>query len=528
MQRSLQTDSLSPNELLYRLLFVLFKHKWLVFATFMFIITATLTGWYLIDPEYKATAKILVRHNPQQQLILFKDLETPAPLSFQINPAYNLVELSTSRGMAEIVAKKFGLDQAKELVEPRDYIKYWAKKIIRSPITLLKNIGLLKKSPPTDLADAIDKLIDDIQDIKVQRDTEIINLTIWGPSPELSSKIANTMAELLVEKTRSITQSQAEKAYEFTKNQVSMAEASLDDAEEKVIRFKVKENIIFLKEQRKLMLKRLDELGNSRTNTIAELQEAQAKLVEVRRQLDDEEPMVISTSVEAANPVTKEVKASQYDLSGKLASLRIERSKVHPEVKELQAQIAELEALLANESSMVLESETKMLNPIWQNMVHQVANLKSTVAGLQAKNQVWTKEIDTIEDAAMALSRNEVILERLTRDKETHEERYRTLKSKLLELEVQRLAQSSEFDIMVIDKARGLPNAEPDYPDLELFATIGFGVSLLFAFILPFLREYMNDCYNIPRDVERELGLPVLGTIPDFSRLQLTGRQQVS
>lgn len=525
LQRFFLTDPLSPNELLYRLVFVLFKHKWLVCATFVFTMTAILTGWYLIDPEYKATVKILVRHNPQQQLILFKDLETPGLPSHQINPAYNLVELSTSRGMAEIVVKKFGLDQPKEPVEFRHHVKDWAKKIIRSPFTLLENLGLLEEDPSTDLSDAIDELIDDVQDIKVQRDTEIIGLNIWGPSPELSADIANSMAELLVERTRSITQSQAAEAYEFTKEQVSMAEESLREAEERVIALKVKENIVSLEEELELILKRLDSLRNARTNTIAELREAQAQLLEFRRQLDGLEPMVVSTSVVAANPVTKELKASQYGLSGKLAALKIERSKMHPEVKELQAQIAELESRIAKESPMVLESETSMLNPIWQDMVHQVANLKSTVAALQAKVQVWTQELDAMEDVAIALSRNESILERLTRDKQTYEKRFKTLKTKLLELEVQRLTRSGQFNIEVVDEARVLPNAEPDYPDLKVFAFVGFGLSVLLAFGIPFVREYINDSFDMPRDVEKALALPVLGTIPVYRRREPAVRQ---
>jgi capsular polysaccharide biosynthesis protein len=92
------------------------------------------------------------------------------------------------------------------------------------------------------------------------------------------------------------------------------------------------------------------------------------------------------------------------------------------------------------------------------------------------------------------------------------------LKTKLLELEVHRLMQSSEFDIEVIDQARALPNAEPDYPELKVFAYVGFGLSVLLAFGIPFVREYINDSFDMPRDVEKALALPVLGTIPVYSR----------
>jgi uncharacterized protein involved in exopolysaccharide biosynthesis len=417
------------------------------------------------------------------------------------------------------------LDRPKEPVEPRDHIKHWAKEITRSPITFLENLGLLEKGQPTDLIDAIDGLIEDLQDIRVQRDTEIIDLTIWGPSPQLAEAIANTMADLLVEKMRSITQNQASEAYEFAKEQVLMAEASLREAEEKVIALKGKETIVSLEKELELILRRIDELRSARTDTIGDLQEAQSKLVDLKNQLTDLKPMVVSTSVIAANPVTDKVKTSKYDLSSKLASLRTERSRTHPQVKELQAQIAELEALLKNESSMIPESETRMLNPIWQDLAHQVANLKSTVAGLQAKIQVWTQELDTIEHASIALSRNEAILERLTRDKETHEERYRTLKTKLLELEVQRLARSSEFDIMVIDKATVLPNAKPDYPDLEVFMIVGFLLSVMLALGLPLVREYIDDSFGRASEIEKVVEIPILGTLPEFSRSELTTMQ---
>ncbi len=507
----------SPNELFRRFVFVLFKHKWLVIDTFLLTLVVIFAGVYLVDPAYKATAKILVRHNPQQKLVLFQDLETPRPLGQLINPAQNLVEFSTSRGMAEIVVKRFGLDRPKQLRDVRDYVKYWSDWIVNSPVTLSRKVGLLEDKPPNYLAVAVEELLDDIQDIRVRQDTEVIDLSIWGPTPELASGIANGMAELLVEKTREITRNQAEEAFEFAREQMVMVETSLHDAEEKLMQFKVEENIHSPKEERQLLLVRLDELRNAHTATIAGLREAEAQALEVKQQLSTQEPMLLSTSVMAANPVVKSLKSSQYELSGQLASEKVEKASVHPEVHGLQARIDELEARMAKESEMIPESETTVLNPIRQDLLLQDANLGVTVAALQEKTKVWQQEIEAVQDAMTALSQKEPALERLLREKITHEERFKTLKTKLLELEVQRLTVVSDFDVRVIDPARVLPNVDPDYPDWEVATYAALAISLILALGLPFLVEYVNDGFDTPSEVENALDMPVLGTVPAAS-----------
>ena len=312
----------SPNELLERFLFVLFKYKWTLVGTFLLVMAACVCGVYLTEPAYKATAKILVRYSSRQQLIVFPDLETPGMVNPNVHPAHNLVEFSASRGMAETVVKKFGLDQSREPEEFRDYVKDWIGEALKSPVTLCETMGLLKEEPEEDhLAEAIDDLLGDVQDVEVQKDTEIISLSIWGPNPELATGIANTMAELLVEKTCDITRSQAEEAYNSVQAQVNVAETSLHEAEEELERFKRDQDIVSLKEERKLILDRLDNLRAVHTTARTDFQEAEAKLLELRGQLDGQEATVVASSMRAANAVAKEVRKSRNELSGKLAYL---------------------------------------------------------------------------------------------------------------------------------------------------------------------------------------------------------------
>lgn len=490
----------------------------LVVSTLVFTVGLAVFGIYMIEPKYKATAKILVRHNPQQQLILFKDMETPGPVSHLINPANNLLELATSRGMAVTVVRKFGLDRPKELKEPRDYIKYWIKETLKSPITLARKMGVLPEKTPNYLADAIDGLMRDIQDIRVRRDTEIIDLSIWGRTPELASAIANEIAELLVERTRDVTRGRAEDEYRFTKAQVDKAEKSLWEAEQRFEQYQVETSVFDVEQERRLLLLRFDALRLERGEAEVARKEAEVHLAEIVEQLGRQAPMIDSSSTLRANPVITELRVSRHKLGAELAALKTEHSTRHPEVGNLQARIDELSSRLRREPTMIGESETRVLNPVHQELLLQRVNAEVTLVGLRSKIGALQEESDRIQREIVRLSRQGPVYDRWLREKSTQEQRVKTLKTKLLELEVQRLSQKSDFDIRLIDPASVLPGAEPDYPDWEVALVLAAFVALVFAFGLPFLVEYFGDAMDTSKQVEESMGLPVLGVIPHLPR----------
>ncbi|MCK4830930.1 hypothetical protein KA005_85260, partial [bacterium] len=169
------------NRILYHILYVIFRRKiflaTLCFISFVLIIFFT----FLTTPTWEATTKILIRSHPQQQLILFKDLLTPAREASPVNPASNLVQVLTSQEVAQEIVEEFGLDERlrKKTEEPealRDVIKQFLFGVIRYPITVAKKIGLLKDEPVNFFAEAVEELMEDAQDIELEEDTNVINL----------------------------------------------------------------------------------------------------------------------------------------------------------------------------------------------------------------------------------------------------------------------------------------------------------------------------------------------------------------
>lgn len=71
-------------------------------------------------------------------------------------------------------------------------------------------------------------------------------------------------------------------------------------------------------------------------------------------------------------------------------------------------------------------------------------------------------------------------------------------------------------NIQIIDKAI-LPD-EPVTPKKYINITISFLIGFLFGFFIVLIVEYFDDTIKTPEDAEKQLGLPVICTIPVFSK----------
>lgn len=73
-------------------------------------------------------------------------------------------------------------------------------------------------------------------------------------------------------------------------------------------------------------------------------------------------------------------------------------------------------------------------------------------------------------------------------------------------------------NVQVIDKAE-LPK-NPVKPNKKMNVAIAFCLGLMIGTGIVFLIEYLDDTLKTPEDVQKHLGLPVIGTIPSFPKEQ--------
>jgi len=510
------------NRVLYNILSVVFKRKVLLpilcVVSFLLIIFFT----FLVTPIYKATAKILIRPNPQQQIILFKDLATPGEEFRAVNPAANLIQILTSQEMAQQTVEKFGLAERleKKKNEPeqlRDKIKAFLFRVITSPIALARNLNLLQIKEKNFFADAVEDLMEDAEDIKLEEDTNVINLSIWEETPKLSSDIANYMAKRLISKSSELEQTSARNAFDFAKGQVKRAERTLRHSEDELSKFMQKEKIISLEEQKKAKLDELFKVEGQYIDVKVGLSEARAKLEEMREEISHQKQILSHSTTVANNPVMTTLKNSLNSIEIQLAGDSEKFTESSKSMKSLRAQLGKNRAKIEEELKMIMRSDNTTLHSIHSDLPNQYIQLITNVAALQARKDALEKEIDTIKAETFSLSAKEIELERLDRKIKTNEKLYSNLLDKFSELEVQKVSQISGYDLKIIDPAFIPEGAKPDRPKWILVLPLGFIGSILLSFATVFFIEYWDDSVKSPNDIEDRLGLPVLCTVADLN-----------
>jgi uncharacterized protein involved in exopolysaccharide biosynthesis len=511
----------SPRKILRHITFVFFKRKLLIVILFSFTVSSFAFGTFLISPRWKATTKILVLQNPKQQMILFKDLTVPSP-SLKGTSANDLVQILKSNVLAVEIVKKFKLDErrrqkAQNPKTPRDKVKRFLAKVFTSPFTLVAKFGSTEEKPPNFFATALRMFVGNMEDIKVEEGTSTINLSIWAETPELATGIANTLASMLVDTTRQFERSEAAKTYDFAQVHLKSVNEALEKKEDELLDFKERERVVDLEMEKSLNLQRLDRLTAEFEATKKNLAAMEAKLEDLQNQLSSQPERITTSEITGNNTTYERLKNTLNEAEIKLADLQKTLRQKHPDILGLKARIELNRQKLQEEERHILLNETTALNSIQRDLQQKIIDTQTSISELRSKRDSLQKTLADLRKEVDSLPREEITQERLTRSVSGLKERYLDLRKKLLELEIQKFTEISEFDLKISDPAFIPEGTKPDRPIWFLNLFVGVIIGLFVSVGLAFFQEYWSDTLKSPEDVSEVVGLKVLGAVPPFS-----------
>ncbi len=256
----------------------------------------------------------------------------------------------------------------------------------------------------------------------------------------------------------------------------------------------------------------------------------------------------------------------RHTITQKLASLEIDRSKLIADIKQLEANAKALQERQSGEDIIQRQTEN---DPVVQNLKQRISELEAELARQMAKlgenHRIVqsTRELirKTREEKDMIATQKAAQIYRS--DVRTAEEQLSVFTNRLNELERQRieteeeqkkldgirekyeeqltLRQQKEDQLKAVDeqiekyrllredsdtaKVRQLGLAQPplkvSFPRLIIFTPAGTILGLMFGTALAFLIEMLNELVRTPRDVTRNINIPLLGMIAHRSQEDL-------
>src|SRR5690606_29028680 len=144
----------------------------------------------------------------------------------------------------------------------------------------------------------------------------------------------------------------------------------------------------------------------------------------------------------------------------------------------------------------------------------EVANIKASIRAeyqaALAQEQLLAEQLDSAKEEALDLQNRSIQYNILRREVDTNRQQYEALLQRYKEVGL--AGGVGTNNISIVDRAE-VPTGR-HRPRLVLNLAIGLLLGLFGGVLLALVFEHLDDTVKSPEDMEKQMGLPVLGVIP--------------
>ncbi len=322
--------------------------------------------------------------------------------------------------------------------------------------------------------------------------TQLVRITFTTRDPQLSARLANAHVRQFIQQGIDLNAQASEEAERFLQSKLSELKRKVEDSEAALNNYRRDKGIIpglmSVNGKEDIILERLNKLSE-------ELQEAHLKTITlgarmalIKQGRADALPAVVDDGI------VQKLKDRLANLQDQYAGMAKDFKPNYPPMVALKAQISDTEAAIRTEEATVVSS----IDAQYQEASKDEQNLE--------------EELKKQKDFALGLNDAAVRYQILARDADSNRELYNSVLKRMKDVEVTGDLHAS--DISVVDQAQ--PPGGPSSPNRGRDVLMAAAVGLAGAVMVVFLLERLDNTLKDVEEVERYLGIPSLGVIPDF------------
>jgi uncharacterized protein involved in exopolysaccharide biosynthesis len=219
---------------------------------------------------------------------------------------------------------------------------------------------------------------------------------------------------------------------------------------------------------------------------------------------------VISSETIVEDPIVRDYRTRLASLELALVSAREKYTEKHPEVQRIASEIEKVKANLASAVANVVGSQVSTPNPMRQELLLRVVEAEAAVTAARAQQEAMGQLIAKEEAKLDKLPEKELSLARVVREFELAQQIYIMLRTKYEEV---RLAEQMQVsDIFPLDVA--ITPEKPVKPRKLLNTAIAMVLGVFVGVGAAFIAEFSDPSFKTVEEIERSLGVPILGTVP--------------
>ena len=335
---------------------------------------------------------------------------------------------------------------------------------------------------------------------------DVLSVRVRWDDPKSAAAIADELGKAFIEYDRAARQEAAARTLRFIQRALRGAadgepgvERKLTEAEKKLRDFKERHKTVAIQEEARKLIEKLAEAEDMLSLATIARRTTEARLSDVQKQLAEQDQMALSAQTVVDNPIAQYLQKEMAQLEIQAQSLGAEMGEANPELREIESQIAEhkkrVRQILEN-NPKVVSQETSTANPLYQYLRQEEINCIIDIAVSKTKETAIQRRITALEKELTQMPDAEMRLASLTREVETYNKMYATLRQS--ESEARLARESITTNISILDEPD--PPLQPAAPKIALNTAIGGVMGLMLGFGLAFLLEYIKRVRSLQQN----------------------------
>jgi polysaccharide biosynthesis transport protein len=363
----------------------LWRKKWLILGPTILIGLLTLIVVQVITPRYQSESRVIVEGRDNVYLRPDADKDTMDRTVDQ-EAVTSQAQLILSRDLANEVINKLKLNQRPEFdpaLGPASPVR-----------SLLAMVGLVRNPMSMTPEERVLEAYYDRLTVYPVDKSRVIVIDFSSEDPELAAQVTNAIADGYLQLLQKVKQDQAQSATQVLAGQVETLRKKVVEAEGKVEAYRARSNLLIGNNNTTLSAQQLGDMTAQLSAARAQKADAESKATLIRSMLKSGQP--IESSDILNSELIRRLSEQSVTLRAQLAEQSSTLLDNHPRIKELKAQIADLDRQIDNEAATVarsLDNDAKIAGTRVDTLQASLDQLK-TQAATNNEDDVQLRELE--------------------------------------------------------------------------------------------------------------------------------------
>ena len=429
----------------------IWRRRWHILGPAIILSVLAFVAVNLITPLYRSEARILIegRDNiylrPEADKSVERNVVDPEAVTSQ-------VQVILSRDLALHVIRQLKLGELPEFDPVLNGVS--------ASSTLLSLVGLardpLRMTPEERVLESYYARLN-VYSIDKSR---VIAITFESRDPDIAARVTNAVADGYLEVQQGAKQEQARSAGQYLSGEIDNMRRKVAEAEAKVENFRAKSSLFTGPNSASLASQQLTDVNTQIAVARGQKADAQTKARLIRNMLESGKPVEASEILNSE--LIRRLSEQRVTLRAQLAEQSATLLDFHPRIKELRAQIGDLENLIRSEAEKIVRS------------------LESNANIADARVDMLTASLGPLKQQAASSNEQDVELRALEREAKAQRDLLESYLAKYREASARDTLGAAPAEARIISRATATNT--PSYPKkLPVVLLVGLGTLLLAA-----------------------------------------------